>query len=137
MRTWLFMLSTERIRTLVERTVTLENVEDQWTYRDESVLVPAHALNVVLLRDLVALVQASAAREAGRSHVLVVVVFVVFDVITGAAHSWLRSGTTAAVASGAASTTIARRPCKRRESACVVRFDSTTKSRCLTCSRIR
>lgn len=60
------------------------------TYSDESVLIATLALHVVLLRDLIALVQASAAGKTGRRYVVVIVIFVVL--LSVAVHGWLRGG---------------------------------------------
>lgn len=48
------------------------------TYSDESILVAALSLHVVLLHNLIAFVQSSTAPKSSRSHVVVVIIFVVF-----------------------------------------------------------
>jgi hypothetical protein len=113
------------------------SIRKSWTYSDKSVLVPAHPLNIILLRDLIALVQASAAREARRRDIVVVIILVFSMVVVASAHGRFGSRAAATTASSAASTTVARRPGERGEAACVVSFDSTTEARCFACSRVR
>ena len=59
------------------------------TYSNKSILIPTHPLHVILLRDLIALMQASAARETRRRHVFIVIIFVFFMIMIAAAHGRL------------------------------------------------